>query len=190
MKKLVLAMAVLGLFQSQPAQAAQSYKLDPMHTNIVFHISHFGFSNPSGKFPNAEGELVLDEKSPVNSRVSVTIPVSHLITGIPKLDEHLKTPDFFDVATYPVATFKSRRVILTGKDTALVKGDLTLHGITKPVTLKVKLNKIGENMFKKQTAGFTATTTLKRSDFGMKTYLPGLGDEVRLEIDSEANLAE
>lgn len=183
-----LAGALLALFGVQPVWAAQTYRLDPMHTNIVFHINHFGFSNPSGKFPDATGELVLDEKSPVNSRVSVTIPVAHLMTGIEKLDEHLKTKDFFDVETYPTATFKSRRVLLTGKDTALVKGDLTLHGVTKSVTLKVKLNKIGENMFKKQTAGFTATAMLKRSDFGMKTYLPGLGDEVRLEIDSEANV--
>ena len=118
----------------------------------------------------------------------MTIPVAKLETGVPDLDEHLKTADFFDVETYPTALFESESVELTGEETAKVTGNLTLHGITKPVILDVELNKIGENMFGKKTAGFSATTTIKRSDFGMTTYLPGLGDEVTIEIESEANL--
>ena len=179
---------VLSLSIAAPALAADSYTLDPTHTAVVFHISHFGFSTPSGKFMNSEGTLVLDEKNPATSKVTVTIPIAMIDTGVAKLNEHLKTKDFFDAATYPTATFTSDKVDVTGKDTALVHGNLTLHGVTKPVTLNVKLNKIGENMFKKQTAGFTATATLKRSDFGMTTYLPGLGDEVKLDIESEANM--
>ena len=187
LSRLMIA-TVLSLSITAPAMAADSYTLDPTHTAVVFHINHFGFSTPSGKFMNAEGTLVLDEKNPAESKVTVTIPVASVDTGVTKLDEHLKTKDFFDAETYPTATFASDKVDVTGKDTALVHGNLTLHGVTKPVTLNVKVNKISENMFKKQTAGFTATATLKRSDFGMMTYLPGLGDEVKLDIESEANM--
>jgi polyisoprenoid-binding protein YceI len=118
----------------------------------------------------------------------VTIPLANLLTGIPKLDEHLASKDFFDAATYPTATFVSTKVTLTGKETAKVEGNLTVHGVTKPEVLHVTLNKIGENMFKKPTAGFSATATIKRSDFGLTTYLPALSDEVKLYIESEANI--
>jgi polyisoprenoid-binding protein YceI len=181
--------AALSLSQISTAHAADTYKLDANHTAITWHISHFGFSSPSGKFMNVDGKLELDEKNPAASRVSLTIPVGDIDTGVAKLDEHLKGDQFFNVATYPTATFVSDKVEVTGKDTAVVHGSLTLHGVTKPVALKVKLNKIGENMFKLKTAGFSATTTLKRSDFGMTTYLPGLGDDVTIDIESEANLA-
>jgi len=135
------------------------------------------------------GTLTLDEKAPQNSSVSVTIPIDDLLTGVVKLDEHLKSKDFFDAETYPTATFVSSKVTLTGKDTAKVEGTLTLHGVSKPEVLNVTLNKIGENMFKKKTAGFSATTTIKRSDFGITTYLPMLGDDVKLYVESEANIA-
>lgn len=170
------------------AQAAETYKLDASHTAVVWQLNHFGFSNPSGKFMNVDGTLVLDEATPANSKVSVTIPIADINSGVPKLDEHLKTKDFFDVAQFPTATFVSDKVETTGADTAKVTGNLTLHGVTKPVVLDVKLNKVGENMMKKKTAGFTASTTIKRSEFGMGTYVPALGDDVKLSIESEANV--
>lgn len=170
------------------AHAAETYKLDANHTAITWHINHFGFSTPSGKFMSVDGEVTLDEANPAASSVKVTVDVNGINSGVAKLDEHLKAPDFFDVAKFPTATFVSKKVQLTGKDTAKVDGDLTLHGVTKPVTLDVKLNKIGENMMKLKTAGFTASTTLKRSDFGMTTYVPNLGDDVKIEIESEANV--
>ncbi len=190
MKKLLsYSMLIAGLlFTSFSAKAADQYTLDPMHTSVTWTINHFGFSNPWGKFSMITGTLSLDQQNPANSQLSVTIPIANLVTGIPKLDEHLATAQFFDTATYPTATFVSTKVTPTGKQTATVDGTLTLHGISKPETLQVTLNKMGENMMKKQTAGFSATTTLKRSDFGMTTYLPGLGDEVKLYIESEANL--
>ncbi|MCB1782512.1 MAG: polyisoprenoid-binding protein [Alphaproteobacteria bacterium] len=191
MKKInMLALTGAFLFLgTSPAHAeAQTYTLDPTHTAITFHIDHFGFSKPSGKFMDVSGQVVLDEENPAASSVSVTIPVADVNTGVAKLDEHLKTADFFDVAQFPTAEFKSTSVELTGESTAKVHGDLTLHGVTKPVTLDVTLNKLAENMFKKQTAGFTASTTIKRSDFGITTYLPNLGDEIALNIESEANL--
>ncbi len=170
------------------AQAAETYKLDASHTAITWHVNHFGFSTPSGKFMSVDGDVTLDEANPAASSVKVTIDMNGINSGVAKLDDHLKTPDFFDVAKFPTATFVSKKVQLIGKDTAKVEGDLTLHGVTKPVTLDVKVNKIGENMFKLKTAGFTASTTIKRSDFGITTYVPNLGDDVKIEIESEANI--
>ena len=169
------------------AQAAEKFTLDASHTAITWHVDHFGFSTPSGKFMSVKGEVMLDEANPAASSVNVTIDIAGINSGVPKLDEHLKSPDFFDVAKFPTATFVSKKVETTGADTAKVSGDLTLHGVTKPVTLDVKLTKIGENMMKLKTAGFTASTTIKRSEFGMTTYVPNLGDDIKIEIESEAN---
>lgn len=182
-------LAILFVMLNGNVHAAETYALDTNHTNIVWSINHFGFSNPSGKFTKVEGQLVLDEANPANSKVSMTLSPANILTGIDKLDEHLKSKDFFDVEQFPNATFVSTKVALTGKDTAKVTGTLTLHGISKPVTLDVKLNKIGVNMFNKKTAGFSAFTTIKRSDFGINTYLPALVDDVKISIESEANIA-
>lgn len=180
---------LLSSMLAAPAFASpETYVLDPMHTAVEFHISHFGFSNPSGKFMSIQGTVVLDQQQPAESKVNVTIPIANLDTDIAKLDEHVKGKDFLDAATYPTATYVSERVDITGKDTAVVHGNLTLHGVTKPVALNVKLNKLGKNMMEKQTAGFTATASINRSDFGITRYLPGLGDEVKIDIESEANL--
>ncbi|MHB1947232.1 MAG: YceI family protein [Gammaproteobacteria bacterium] len=182
----LLALLVLSLTFINPAMAAsETYVLDPFHTYVLWHINHFGFSNPSGKWL-ADGTLVLDEAHPENSKLNATIKVGDMITGIPKLDEHLKSKEFFNIAQFPMAKFVSDKVTVSG-NTAKVHGMLTVHGVTKPVTLDVKLNKIGVSpITNKKTAGFTATTTLKRSDFGMNTYLPGLGDEVQINIEAEA----
>jgi filamentous hemagglutinin family protein len=110
-----------------------------------------------------------------------------VITGIPELDDHLRKDVFFDVKKFPTATFVSNKVVVTGKDAAKVSGILTVHGVSKPITLIVKLNKVGVNpITEKKTAGFTASTTLKRSDYNISTLLPGLGDEVKINIEAEA----
>lgn len=168
------------------ALAAETYTIDPAHTAVVWHISHFGFSNPSGKWMVASGTLTLDEAKPQDSKVDVIIKIADIDTGIPDLDRHLKSEEFFDVKKYAEATFVSNKVVVTGKKTAKVTGILTLHGVSKPVTLNVTLNKIGMNFHNKKAVGFTATTQLKRSDFGMNKLLPGLGDEVKIEIEAEA----
>ena len=166
--------------------AAETYTFDPTHTYVLWHISHFGFSNPSGKWM-ANGSLVLDEAKPQNSKVNVVINVGDIITGIPELDKHLKGVNFFDVAQYPTATFISNKVNVTGKKTAKVQGILTVHGVSKPVTLNVELNKMGENpVTNKTSVGFSASTTINRSDFGISSFLPGLSDKVKLDIEAEA----
>lgn len=194
MKKLLLALAVTttvatGVFGA--AQAAETYAFDPTHTNIVWHANHFGFSNPSGRFGVTEGKLVLDEAAPQNSTVEVTIDVNGLVTGIEAFDTHLKSADFLDTAQFPTATFKSTAVEVTGEKTAKVTGDLTLHGVTKPVTLDMTLNKIDNNpLINKKTAGFSGKIVLKRSDFGISAYVPNVSDEVTIQIEAEANIVE
>ena len=154
---------------------------------MLWHVSHFGFSSPSGKWL-ANGTLILDETKPQNSKVDVTIQMDSLSTGIEKLDKHLKSKDFFDASQFPTATFVSNKVSVTGKKTAKVYGTLTVHGVSKPVVLDVTLNKMGVGpISNKKTVGFTAKTELKRSDFGVKAYLPGLSDLVKINIEAEAN---
>lgn len=168
------------------AQATETYKFDPSHSYVAWHINHFGFSNPTGKWM-PEGVLILDMKQPQNSKVSATIHVSDLITGIDELNKHLTGKSFFDVAKYPTATFVSNKVTITGKETAKIHGMLTVHGVTKPIVLNVKLNKIGVNpISNKESVGFSATTVLKRSDFGIDTLLPGISDNVQINIETEA----
>lgn len=180
-------MFIILLLPSPIIFAAETYVLDPMHTYVLWHINHLGFSTQSGKWA-AEGNLVLDEKKPQNSKVNAVIHIANMVTGIPELDKHLKAPLFFDVEKFPTATFVSNKVELTGKKSAKVIGILTVHGVSKPVTLDVKLNKMGENpISNKMSVGFSATTKIKRSDFGIVTFLPQLGDEVKINIEAEAH---
>jgi polyisoprenoid-binding protein YceI len=171
------------------AQAAETYNFDPNHTNINWNANHFGFSSPSGRFGLKDGSITIDEAAPANSSVNVTIDVNGLVTGIPKFDEHLKSPDFLDAAKFPEATFKSTKVETGADNTAKVTGDLTLHGVTKPVVLDVKLNKQGENpMTKIKSVGFSGKTVIKRSEFGIDKYVPNVSDEVTIAIEAEAGL--
>jgi polyisoprenoid-binding protein YceI len=180
-------MAVIGMLAfSLPLQAAEKLTLDENHSYVLWHINHLGFSTQAGKW-YVKGFVTLDKEEPKNSKVDVNIDLANLSTGNPELDKHLKSPLFFDVVKYPKAAFVSDKVDVTSKTTAKVEGALTLHGISKPVTLMVSLNKVGKNPISDlMTVGFTATTTIKRSDFGIKTLLPDLGDDVTIEIGAEA----
>jgi polyisoprenoid-binding protein YceI len=183
----VLALAAL-LGASFAAQAAPvTYKLDPSHTMVLFSWNHFGFSNPTANLGIGEGTVVYDEAKPANSSVEVSLPLANLDTHVSALDEHLKKPDFFDAAKYPVVTFKSTRVEPLGGNKFKVTGDLTVHGVTKPVVLDATLNKAGmQPMLKVPAIGFDATATIKRSDFGMGAYVPNVSDEVQIRITTEA----
>lgn len=188
MKKILLSTALI--FFSFAANA-QNYKIDPHHSSVLWVASHFGFSNPSGKFSEIEGSLELNEKNPTKSSVNIMIKMDNLVTGYVNFDNHLKSEDFFNVAKYPTATFVSKKVTITGKNTAKVVGDLTLVGVTKPVTLNVKLNKIDISpIAQKKTAGFSATAIIKRSEFNINYGIPGVSDLVKLTIESEANIVE
>ena len=165
--------------------AAGTYEADPGHTRVTWKIKHLGFSTYSGIVPAITGTLVLDPKNPNASRVEVTIPVNKLGTLDTVLDAHLMAGDFFDVANFPRATFTSTRVEAHG-DHARITGDLTLRGVTRPVTLEAEFNQAGvaptDNTY---TVGFDAKAKIKRSDFGMNAFLPLVGDEVELLIEAE-----
>lgn len=168
-----------------------TYTLDPTHTDVLVEWTHFGFSKPSAHFGITEGKLVYDADDASKSSVEVTIPVTAIDTFVPKLDEHLKSADFFDAGKFPTATFKSTSVAAAGTNKLTVTGDLTVKGITKPVTLDVTLNGAGEHpMAKKQAIGFSATGTLKRTDFGVGAYAPNVSDDVQLRITTEGTLAD
>jgi polyisoprenoid-binding protein YceI len=172
------------------AQAAPvTYKMDPGHTNVLFSWNHFGFSNPTANLGLGEGTIVFDDKDPSKSSVDVTLPLAGLDTHMPALDEHLKKPDFFDADKYPTVTFKSTNVQAVGGNKFKVTGNLTVHGVTKPVVLDATLNKSGEHpMMKVQTVGFDATATLKRSDFGVGAYVPNVSDDIQIHITTEASV--
>ena len=189
MKRLAL---VALLFASLPAFAAEKYDIDPAHSAVIFSWNHFGFSNPSARFDKIEGSVQLDKADLTKSSVSVTLPLEALDTGVAKLDEHLKSPDFFDAAKYPTITFKSTKVEKAGDNGLKITGDLTVHGVTKPVTLNAKVNKIAlfeMGPYKAQAAGFDAETVIKRSDFGVNKYVPNVSDEIPVRITLDAKQA-
>jgi polyisoprenoid-binding protein YceI len=167
-----------GLGSAKPG----SYKVESYHTQVGFSISHFGFTNYSGLFSGATGSLQLDPAKLGTSKLDISIPVDSVTTTVSKLTDELKGDQWFDTAKFPKATFVSTQVVPTAEG-ATVTGNFTLHGITKPVVLHVRFIGAGVNPIDKAyTVGFEATGTIKRSDFGVKTYLPAVGDEVQLSI--------
>ncbi len=182
-------LAAATIFTAPAAFAAETYTLDPSHTTVIWEANHFQFSNPHGLLSMIEGKVTLDEANPAASMVEATWNAKNLFTGNPKFDEHLQSKDFFNIGEFPTASFKSTKVEPAADNkTAKVTGNLTLLGVTKPVTLDVTFNHKGEHfMTKKPTVGFTATGSIKRSEFGMKFGVPGVSDDVKITIEAEAN---
>jgi len=183
----VLVAATLIGFASASANAS-TYTLDPNHTQVQFIWNHYGFTDLTGQFGKIEGTLDFDAADPTKSSVSATIAIASVDSNIKKLDEKLLTSDYFDAEKFPTATFKSTKVEKGATpDRLSVTGDLTVHGVTKPVTLDVKVVKVGDHPLRKgPAAGFDATATLKRSDFGITTYLPMAADVVKIHVVVEA----
>ena len=169
-----------------PAAAqAGKYNVEPRHTRVNFSVSHLGFSDWYGDFTGASGSLTLDPAHISASHVDVTIPMASISTTNTTLDGELKSAAWFDAEKYPTIHFTSVKVIKTGVRTAKIVGDLTLHGVTRPVTLDAQFNASGINVQSKAyTVGFNATTTINRSDYGVKTYLPQIGDTVTIRISA------
>jgi len=181
----------LLLAASLPVAAAQKYDIDQNHTKLTFSWDHLGFSNPSAALEKFSGEFHLDTADLAKSSISMTFPLDGLHTGVAKLDDDLKAPGFFDAAKYPDITFKSTKVEKVGADGLKITGDLTIHGVTKPVVLSGKVNKIGDSpMAKGPSAGFEADATLKRSDFGIAKLVPSVGDEIKVHITLDSHLAK
>ena len=188
--------AVAASVEAAPAAPAitavsGTYQLDPTHTDVLAQWTHFGFSQPSAHFGISDGTLVYDAADVAKSSVQVTLPITGIDTFVDKLDEHLQSAEFFDVGKFPNATFKSTSVAAAGTNKLTVTGDLTIKDVTKPVTLDVTLNGAGEHpMLKKQAIGFSATATIKRTDFGVGAYAPNVSDDVQLRITTEGTLAD
>lgn len=181
-----LLSALLGAALAIPALAADSYTIDPRHTLPTYEISHFGWSTQRGRFRNVSGKVVLDRAAKTGS-VDVVIDAASVDSGVDKLDQHLRNADFFNVAKYPVMTFKSTKMSFEGENPVAVEGEFTLLGVTRPLTLTINAFHCAPNPFaKKDACGADAVAIIKRSDFGMNTYLPGLGNEVKLLINVEA----
>jgi polyisoprenoid-binding protein YceI len=177
----ILALASTPLF-------ATTYTFEPNYTQGVVRWEHLGFSSPAAQFGQGQGTLEFDQADPTQSSVKVTIPLASLSTSVPDLDEHLRSEDFFETAKFPTATFTSTKVEKGSAANKLkVTGELNLHGVTKPVTLDVALVKVGNNPRNSlPTVGFDATTTLKRSEFGLGKFVPQVSDEIPMRITAQA----
>lgn len=185
------AAAATALIAGTACAAPVVYSLNKDHTDVVFEVSHFGFSNKHGWFRDMSGTLNLDTDKPEGASVSVTIKTASIDTNHAKRDQDLSGPPFLNVAQFSDMSFVSTRVVKTGVDTADITGNLTLRGVTKPLLLHAKLNKIAPNPFDHTpTAGFRATGALKRSDFGVSAFLPMIGDDVAITIDAEFSAAK
>jgi polyisoprenoid-binding protein YceI len=186
LKPFLLSVMLVGGIGAAQA-ASTTYTIEPTHTQVLFSYSHLGFSNITLRFDKVEGSIVYDAAAPAKSSVSVSIPTDSVNTGVAKFDEHIKSPDFFDVAKYPTATFKSTKVVAAGKGKLQVTGDLTIHGVTKSVVMNATVNKTAEHPMRKvPAAGFDGSIKIKRSDFGMGAYTPAVGDDVTIKITVEA----
>lgn len=180
--------AVKAVTGAAPANlAAETYEVDPVHSSVVFKITHMGVSPFYGRFNGIDGTWTYHPDSPEDSSFEISVKTDTVDTHNPRRDGHLKSPDFFNASEYPKITFKSTKVEATGEDTLRVTGDLSLHGKTKSITADLKLvgrQDTGRMGFR---SGFGTEFTIKRTDFGMDTYVAegGLSDEVTLMIGLE-----
>jgi polyisoprenoid-binding protein YceI len=175
-----------GPVSTNPQRASAGvYQVDPSHTRVQFSVSHMGFSDWYGDFTGVGGTLSFDPRKPAASRVEISLPVGSVSTTNAKLDGELRSADWFDAARYPTIRFVSTQVVPQGGNRALIRGQLSFHGVTRPVTLAARFNGAGVNPLNKAyTIGFNATTTIRRSDFGVKTYIPMIGDETEIRISA------
>lgn len=189
----LLFTAVTGAFAQETARempgtdelsriSGGTYTVDPDHTQIVWTVDHMGITPLAGMFGASAGTLVLDPSKPDEAKLEVTIPMAGLRVTSEEFATHLASAEILDTAKFPTATFKSSKITVEGSD-ATIEGELTLHGVTKPVTMDVSFFGAGINpMTKVENIGFTGTTEIKRSDFGLGYGVPTISDEVALDI--------
>lgn len=178
------ALTVLGI--NGTAVAADSYTIESNHTFPRFEINHFGFSTHHGQFNKTSGKLVLDRAAKTGS-IEITVQTASVGTGDPKLEEHLRSPDFFNVEKFPTMVYKAKTIKFDGNVPVSAEGELTLLGVTKPLTLAISRVVCAQHpFFKKEDCGADVSGKLKRSDFGMTKYVPAVGDEVTLRIQVES----
>ncbi len=176
---------IIILVSTKAWAAPETYVIDPTHTYPNFAVSHLGFSTMYGRFDKTTGEFSIDREAKKGS-VEISIDTATINTGLEERDDHLRAPDFFNAAEFPTITYKATNIKFEGDEPSLIEGNLTLLGVTRPVTLTITSFKCGTNpMNNKALCGIDATGQLKRSDFGMKYALPGVGDDIKLMISAE-----
>ena len=183
----VAAIVALATGLATPALAApETYVIDPTHTFARFSYSHFGLSTQLSKFDKTSGTVVLD-KAAKTASVDIVIDTTSVNTGYATFNEHIQGPDYLDTAQFPTATFKSTKVDFAGDKPTAIHGNLTIKGVTRPVTLQVtKFVNMAHPMLKKDAIGADATTVIKRSDFNAGKLAPNVGDEVTISVALEA----
>jgi polyisoprenoid-binding protein YceI len=189
---LLLALGGCGYLLPRAATVAPAelpdgdYRLDPQHATILFKVDHLGFSRLVGRFDRFDATLDFEPQQPEAARLVVVVDVASIDLDLPAFEQDLRGPSWLDVERFPEARFESRSIAITGDNTGEITGDLTLHGVTAPVTLDVTFNGGGSNLLTgAYTLGFEAHGTVLRSTFGLGAYAPAIGDEVLLEIHAE-----
>ena len=167
-----------------PARSADSFKIDPVHSSVLFSIKHLGVTDFYAVFKDISGIVAFDKADPAKSSVELTVPVESIDSRNPKRDQHLKSPDFFNAKQFPTLSFKSKKVEASG-ETYKVSGDFTLHGVTKPITIEFKKGPEGKGMEGEVRGGGETRFTIKRSDYGMTFMQGALGDEVNIIVSVE-----
>jgi len=190
MRLFMILTAFILMLAPMSAQAAlERYEFDKEHTQILFFVNHLGFSNSHGEFLDFDGGFDFNESDPDKGAVEISINTNSIdMSGIKSWNKHMKSKDFFNVEKFPTMDFVGTHIEVTGDNTAKITGDLTLLGVTKPVTLDVVFNKAGKHpMEDKYVAGFSASGHLKRSDFGMNFGVPMIGNDIEMRIQAEGH---
>jgi polyisoprenoid-binding protein YceI len=191
MIKHLTAAALLAVVASTATAAPEAYILDASHSQILFSYNHLGYSTTHGMFSGFDGEIAFDQEDPAASSVNISFPVMSMLTGWEQRFAHLMSGDFFGASEGDMITFASTGIAVTGDNTAMITGDLTMNGMTKSVVLDATMNQAGTHpMAEKPWAGFDATTSVLRSDFNVGNFAPFVGDEVQIMISIEAMKAE
>lgn len=189
-KKLTLIAATMLAMSTGSAARAHSaekgsYKIDPVHSQAFFSVTHLGVGKFTGRFDSVKGELTADGTGDGN-KVKAEIDVASVNSSFADRDKHLRSPDFFNAAQFPKMTFESTKVSIPATGDGSMTGNLTLHGVTKPVTFKLKHLGAAKDPWGGYRSGYVAAATIKRSDFGI-TFMPkGLSDEVEVDLNIEA----
>lgn len=186
-----LALSATALSTTAALASPETYKLDASHSQVIFSYNHFGYSTTYGMFSGFEGEILFDENDPAASSVYVSMPLMSMFTGWEQREAHFMSDEFFDASEDDMITFTSTDIEVTGEDTALITGDLSIAGVTQSVVLDARLNQQSPHpMENRPWLGFDATTTLKRSDFEVGAFAPMVSDEVEVMISLEAGKPE
>ena len=179
-----VVIGLLALSGAMPA-VAETFYVDPVHSSVVFRIQHLGVSDSFGRFNDPTGRFKIDEDNPEKNSIEISVKSKKVDTANAKRDKNLRSPDFFDVEAHPAITFKSRTFEKTGMNTYRVSGDLTMLGVTRPLTVTATRVGTGKDPWGGYRTGFTTEFSIKRTEFGMDYLLSGLGDEVHVIVSIE-----